>query len=249
MDVHEIQSRVAEAYASFQSLRDHGTQTTTFIKGPKAYQRHTDITEFSVEFVRPFSLVTEEAERAVGPREEWRRSVVWTRGQEVHQWSTLWPDGPTLTKSLGFALSAMHLASSLLKLLVPERAAGGTFADLPAELVGTTEIDGRPCWDLGVRYSRGPEGLLTVWIDKETMLVRRIEKIREINPESQSRMLRYLEQRSPESQEAVEAAEILRERLNRQSASDTPYTTVATTDYHPEINPHIDPTTLTFTPP
>lgn len=244
----EILRRSAEVYANCSSYRDEGTVTTVFIHGPRPFERRTRRQPFRTLFNRPAMWLFEHWQEEVGPREEWRRSVIWAEGDHHRAWRSSQPaevenaDIQLLfAGQTGVSGGAAFTVPSLLDSVI-----GGTRPPLLLDpsLEGEEIIHGSACYRItGRRYRQVGH---IIWIQQDTLLIRRMfERTafdaaqRDVMAES---MRRYNQQRLASGQLPLEE--------DRPSFSDQrDFTTETTTDYHPQINTPIDPAEFHFTPP
>ncbi|MFW6119260.1 MAG: LolA family protein [Planctomycetota bacterium] len=168
----QILDRVASTYASCESYRDTGVVKTVFIESDEA--RHTTEKSFKTAFVRPDRFRFEYTKTSYGQQQ---RYIIWADGNEVLRWSDIRP-GVERPESLGLALVAATgvsggSAHTIPRLLLPEQVRGRRLTDLPAaERVENRQIDGATCLRVKGSVLGQPT---TVWIDRETFAVRRID--------------------------------------------------------------------------
>jgi hypothetical protein len=192
MSPEQILAAMAEVYAECGSYRDRGQVVTRFIHDSNPF---TTAQRFVTAFVRPDRFRFEY-------REEDRRYIVWTDGEVVRTW---WDVGRRLDEptSLGLALAgatgvssgSAHTVPSLL--MAPEL--GEWRLSYLEEVIslGDVRLDDITCyrlqgWDppseanpsadeeflrlTGQPPEREVAGPLTLWIDRGTFLLRRIEE-------------------------------------------------------------------------
>jgi len=177
-----ILDRMAETYAGCHSYRDSGLVETVFIsRGP----RRTNRRPFTTAFIRPDRFRFEYWEEVPTARffysrryQREERYIVWCKGMHVQRWFHARPGIENVT-SLGLALAGATGVS------------GGSAHTIPALLlqdklgccrltcisdlgpVQDADLDGIACFRIDGKYAGDP---ITVWIEKNTYLVRRIDE-------------------------------------------------------------------------
>lgn len=202
MNPQQILAATAEGYAACASYRDAGRVVTRFVS-PGGRTR-TSVKPFATAFVRPSRFRFEYRER-FGDADEWDRYLVWAGGGHVRTWWTVRP-GVEESASLGSALAAATGvsggASRTVPALLMPGAVSGRLVDLgEITWLGDADLGGVACYRLGGRIAparvdltrderhseevrrltgrpleRAERSPLTVWIDRGTLLVRRIEE-------------------------------------------------------------------------
>jgi outer membrane lipoprotein-sorting protein len=161
----QILARMADVYASCTSYRDEG----------KVVSPYEEIS-FVTFFERP-SLFRFEYRRS-GPRAD--RYVIWrTAPGDAHSWWTI-RDSSNQSMSMAIATATGVSAASshnIPRLLMPDEVTGFSFA-LDNWVDGTEvqeeSVNGRICYKLSGHYPLSPTTPVTLWVDKETFLVRKI---------------------------------------------------------------------------
>ena len=202
MDPKQILGAVAEVYASCSTYRDSGQVTIRFLC-PEGRSPRTSVKPFTTAFRRPARFRFEYQAR-YRVQDKWKRYIVWADGPAVRTWWDLIPRGEQ-PQSLGRALAAATGVSSgsahtVPALLMPDRVRGSRLTEL-AELVslGDEPLDEVICYRLSGclpphpveaaeqerrsrerlgparRLERVERSPMTVWIERGTLLVRRIE--------------------------------------------------------------------------
>jgi len=125
---------------------------------------------FTTAFVRPdrFRFEYEYKER---------RYILWRKGNDVQTW---WDVTPGIKKpaSLRLALAAATgVSSSSAKtvpaLLIPDEVGGGRLTGITeAQRIEDAKLDKVECFRIQGQYAGSP---MTIWVEKETFLVRRID--------------------------------------------------------------------------
>ena len=168
----EVLERVAKTYASCKTYRDSGVVRILFIV---AVGNFTEEKSFSTGFVRPDRFRFEYKEKKRGNREY--RYIVWRKGKEVQTWWDVTP-GIKKPKSLGLALAGATGVSSgsahtIPALLMPDEVGGRRLTDI-AQLkrVENAMLEKDECFRIQGQFAGNP---MTLWVDKKTFLVRRID--------------------------------------------------------------------------
>jgi outer membrane lipoprotein-sorting protein len=195
----EILEQMAKVYAKCKTYQDTGCVTIVFTI---ADGQHTDKRPFSTAFVRPDRFRFEFKSSFDGSK--WQRYIVWAEGKDVRTWWDIQP-GVEKQSSLSMGLAGPTgvsggSAHTIPVLLMPDSIGGERLTDL-AELkrLEDAKLGGVDCYrikgksvikvDPGERErlrkevkkvtgkgattsKRGPE---TLWIDKSSFLLRRID--------------------------------------------------------------------------
>jgi hypothetical protein len=204
MNPEQILAALAEVYAECRSYRDAGRVFTRFL--PAGDRRpHSSVRPFATAFVRPGQFRFEYRHR-YREEDEWDRYIVWAHGAEVRAWWDVRPGveeakslGMALAGATGVSGGSAHTVPALL---MPDRVGGRRLTDLvDVTSLGDETLDGVTCYRLSgqlgpypadpaeeerrreevVRLTgRPPERAerspLILWIDRGTLLVRRIEE-------------------------------------------------------------------------
>ncbi len=168
----QILERMAEVYVHCNSYRDTGLVRTVFL-----YERGSRLEEkmFRTEFVRPNLFRFEYGEsETTGPK---NRYIVWSKGKNVLTWWDVRP-GVKRKESLNLALAGATGVSSgsahtIPALLIPDEVSGRRLTDM-TELERLKDADHGTvsCFRIRGKYAHIPR---TIWIDRNTFLVRMIE--------------------------------------------------------------------------
>jgi hypothetical protein len=201
MNPEQILAALAEMYATCLSYRDSGRVVTKFF--PQNRRPHTSVKPFTTAFIRPDRFRFEYKSRR--GEDEWDRYIIWATGGEARTWWDVQPGierheslGAALVGPGGVSGGS---ANTIPALLVPQQFRGRRLTEL-VDLVslGDEALDGVACYRLSGRFvpfpsdpaseerrrleairltGREPEqadqGPFTVWIDRGTLLVRRLE--------------------------------------------------------------------------
>ena len=167
----QILGRMAKAYATCKSYRDSGTVKTDFIE---ANGTRTVELPFTTAFVRPDRFRFEYRDKQVDNEEICY--VVWRRGKNVQTWWDIKP-GVETPNSLGLALAGATgvsggSAHTIPALLLPEEVGGRLTEITDAKRIDDAKLGKAYCFRMQGTYGASP---LTLWIDKKTSLVRRID--------------------------------------------------------------------------
>lgn len=168
----QILDRMAKTYADCKSYSDSGLVKTVFID---ADGNRTVEKPFNTAFVRPDRFRFEYHEKAGDERKN--RYLVWRNGKEVQTW---WDIKPEVAKpeSLSLALAGATGVSSgsahtVPALLLPEEIGGRKLTEMTeAKKLEDARLDKADCFRIQGLYVAKP---MTLWIDKKTFLVRRMD--------------------------------------------------------------------------
>lgn len=206
MDPHRILEAVAEAYASCSTYRDSGQVTTRYLH-PEGQPSRTSTRPFSTAFRRPDRFRFEFRSRHC-IEGEWKRYIIWADGPAVQTWWDVNPgrkQPPSLARALGAAAGVSGLsAHTVPALLMPDRVRRSwltalvDLASIEDALLGDVacyrlsgrirprsvapaELEGRSKDLLASpgRMEPAEHSPVTVWIDGNGLLVRRIEYARQ----------------------------------------------------------------------
>ena len=187
----QVLAAVLERYAEFSSYRDCGQVTTRFTHLNGSHG-HTTMRLFKTAFVRPDRFRFEFLNRHGG--EKWARYVVWAEGKKVMTW---WDVESRLEhlESLNMAVAGATgvsggAAYTIPAPLMPAEIGGAMLTDLD-RLTRLISLGDEPlrevaCYRLQGWFPPRPpqpdeeeqavEGPLTLWIDRGTFLIRRMEQ-------------------------------------------------------------------------
>lgn len=170
MTAGDVLRRTARAYDRCKSYRDTGVVKTVSVE---ATGNRTTERPFRTAFVRPDRFRFEFTDEQSGPES---RYIVWQDGKRVETWSYLKP-GVEQSESLRLPLAGAAGISGRSSLTVPALLfPEGVFGSRPTDLTEAHRIEDG---NLGVTRCFRIEGKYgspqTLWIDKETFLLRRID--------------------------------------------------------------------------
>jgi len=226
----EILARVRAVYSSCCSLGDRGCETQVAVRDSGA--RTTDVSSFSLEFVRPDRFRLESVHHEVGPQSEWRRTVHLLNDAGARSYS---PSGNSLRSwDRGELLATNALLYIVPGLLVPCRP---DLDPLPtsesAQLAGTSSLAGRECFLLEGTVARGFQRRL--WIDRELYLVRRCDDVFVFDEAWYAKMRAESEDRLRKLPPGEDPSAV-RFALEHFSKPLEPYRTETTRLFEPELN-------------
>lgn len=163
--------RMAKAYADCKSYRDTGVVKTEFVS---ASGRMMEEKPFKTALVRPDRFRFEYTESPAG---RVLRYIVWRKGKDVQTW---WDVRPGIEKleSLSLALAGATGVSSgaahtIPALLLGNEVGGLKLSDLKAaNRIEDAKLEEVECFRVEGEHGGAPT---TLWIDKATFLVRRID--------------------------------------------------------------------------
>jgi Predicted periplasmic protein (DUF2092) len=169
----QIVERMAKEYAQCKSYRDSGVVKTVFIGTDR---QRTVEKPFTTAFVRPDRFRFEYKD------DKERRYIVWRDGKDVQTW---WDVTPGIKKpaSLRSALAAATGVSSgsahaVPALLIPDEVGGRRLTGITeAKRIEDAKLDKVDCFRIQGQYGGYPR---TLWVDKKTFLVRRIDLERKL---------------------------------------------------------------------
>ena len=166
-----ILAQMNHTYSSCQTYHDTGVVTTTFIQSSGNW---IDEKPFLTAFVRPdrFRFEYQETQSSVE-----YRYIIWRNNAEVLSWWDVKP-GIGTEESLDMAIAGATGVSSgsahmIPTLLLPNEISGRRLTDITeARRIADTEIDSVNCYRIQGKYA---DDSITIWIEADTFLVRRIE--------------------------------------------------------------------------
>ena len=162
----QILARMAEVYANCTSYRDEGTVVSAF-----------EEISFATVFERP-SRFRYEYTRS-GARSD--RYVIWrTAPGDAQSWWTIRSNSPNQSMNMAIAAATGVSAATshhIPRLLMPDEVGGFSFAVddwVDATTAQEESVNGRACYKLSGHYPLVPTALVTLWVDRETFLVRKV---------------------------------------------------------------------------
>lgn len=185
----QIVELAERAYARCDSYRDSGVVVTTFVSEDRQW---TAEIPFTTAFSRPDRLRLEFKDKSLGDPPP--TTIIWSTGGEVRTWRDTDPGVKTpadleeaLAAATGVSQGISYRVPSLLR---PGAAWGGPPLDLHYSVrIGDAEDAGFGCFRIRGQRIRTPitlgegeraavlrENSMTIWIDKDTYLVRKVEE-------------------------------------------------------------------------
>ena len=239
-DPAEILTRMAAAYAACTSYCDDGVVTTTFFSPSRVVQRRP----FSTRFVRDQGFLFEFRSRR--GEDDWDQYAVWNENGRTRTWWSKMPKRDE-AESLATALAGGTGVSGgsayrVPHLLMPEMYKDNGAARPPEafKLLESSEAELEGC--VVIERVRDAHGAEQIWIDRSTLLIRRViaprHPLRPPPPEAVERL------KAINPAAAAEMAKRLAERAGRESAE-----VETTTVYEAAFNPSIRVEELVFTRP
>jgi outer membrane lipoprotein-sorting protein len=178
-----------KAYANCSSYRDSGVVVTTFVSEGRQW---TAEIPFTTAFSRPDRLRLEFKDKSLGDPPP--TTIIWSAGGDARTWRDIDP-GVKTPADLGEALAAatgvsQGISYRVPSLLMPGAAWGGPPLDLHYSVrIGDMEDAGFGCFRIRGQRIKTPvtlgegektavlrENSMTIWIDKHTYLVRKVEE-------------------------------------------------------------------------
>ncbi|HVU64357.1 MAG TPA: hypothetical protein VHC70_10295 [Phycisphaerales bacterium] len=237
-DAEDILTRMAAVYAALRTYRDTGVVTTTFFSPRKRTRRRP----FSTRFARSRGFLFEFRSRH--GEDDWDQFALWTEGGRVRSWWSIKPEREgfaTLANGLSAATGTSGGASHRVPhLLMPEMHAHlPSRPREPASVVDDADASAQDCVVVALPRMLGlPEHL---WIDRSTLLIRRVVEPRHVPGPPPPGALERLRAHDPRH-----AEEIARRFAERPDYGMVEVESVTT--YEAEANPAIDSAELLFSP-
>ena len=172
----EILKRMVSAYSECKSYKDEGEVTIVF-RGKD--QTFTDHRPFTMLFVRPKLFRFEFKSRSGAGFGPWQRHVVWADGDKIRSWWTITPQVEEF-KSIESALAGPTgvsggSATTIPRLLMPGmKYESGLKRLRDAKLLGEENVNDADCYKIEATPLGEGGSRKTLWIDKQTFLVRKI---------------------------------------------------------------------------
>jgi RNA polymerase sigma factor (sigma-70 family) len=171
LSAKQIVERMVKAYADCKTYQDSGIVKTLFVEksGNRTVEKH-----FTTAFVRSDRFRFEYKED-LGRRQ--MRYIIWTNAKEVKTWWDIKP-GIDKPKSLELALGAAVGVSSyssinISELLMPDLMGSHRLVLKEPKRAEDGKLDKVECFRVEGKFGGEP---ITVWIDKKSNLVRRIDE-------------------------------------------------------------------------
>ncbi len=164
----------AATYAACDTYRDEGLVTTTFIDedGERVVEK-----PFKTAFVRTDRFRFEYSERDGDT--ETTQFVVWSDGEGAYVWAGFEPDVRRYRSMSNGVAAATGVSSgsahTVPRLLMPDDIGGFALSELEeVEMLGEEQIDG--VTTSKIQGKKECDGWWTLWIDKESGLLRRLDR-------------------------------------------------------------------------
>ncbi len=173
LDATYILERIAKAYAECYTYQDTGTVRTVFISEKR---RWTEETKFDTAFARPTMFRFEFRKRAgayeedvyIVHRDENGTSVYWDLSDAMRSPESL---ASALAGATGVSGGSAHTVPVLL---LPNEVSGRRVTNISEpKRITDSECMGGDCFRITGNYGNSP---MTLWVDKETYLLRIIKK-------------------------------------------------------------------------
>jgi outer membrane lipoprotein-sorting protein len=163
---------MSKAYANCKTYRDSGVVKTIFLE---AVEERTVLKPSTTAFVRPDRFRFEYSERFSGSKDY--RYIIWRNGKDIQTW---WDAKPGVKKgdSLFMAIARAAGVSGGSALTVPALLFSREFFGLrlldsaTAKRIKNAKLENWDCFRIEGKLMNQSR---TVWLDKETFLVRRID--------------------------------------------------------------------------
>lgn len=176
-----ILDRMKKTYADCTWYADSGVVTTEFFRD--SGKSHTTEKRFTTAFVRAGRVRFEFTDMHLRTGDRQARYIIWSDGQRVQTWWDVKP-GIETPESLHLALGAANGVSggsslTIPALLLPDELGGGMLMHIAgAQCLDDGSFEDHDCFRVEGQYGGHP---ITVWIDKKSHLVRRIDEQAKIN--------------------------------------------------------------------
>lgn len=169
----QILEHMAKTYAECKSYRDSGIVKTVFIR---VWSRWTKELVFNTAFIRPDRFRFEYYEKDC-INEEKDLYIVWRKGNEIRTWWDIKPgteNPPSLDLAVAGATGVSDCsAHTIPALLLPDEISGRRLTDITeASRIEDAKLDETECFRVHGNFGDSPT---TLWIEKKTYLLRRID--------------------------------------------------------------------------
>ena len=189
LNAEQIVELATQVYAKCDSYRDSGVAATTYTSEDRQW---TGEKPFTTVFVRPSRIRFEYQDMSAGdPPPSY---IIWADGNDVRTWSDVEPGvnrpatvSMAIAGAAGVSQGTSHRIPSMLR---PEPSASKSALELNyARRIEDGDVDGFDCFRIGGQSIRTPKTLgsgdtgivlhensSTIWIDKQSYLVRRVDE-------------------------------------------------------------------------
>ena len=171
LTAQQVLDRMAKTYSVCKSYRDTGVVNTVF---HKSGNKQTVQKPFKTAFVRPDRLRFEYTDQ---DKTKVYRHIVWQQGEQVRVWWDVTP-GIEEVESLGLALAGATgvsggSAHTVPALLMTQEVGGRTLMEMTeTKRIDDAKVGEVECMRIEGKFADSP---MTLWLDKQTFLVRRID--------------------------------------------------------------------------
>jgi hypothetical protein len=180
-DARDILRKTARTYRTSKSYSDTGTVQTEYVSPSRQW---TEETRFKTAYVAPFDFRFESDSHSIGGTEV--AFIAWRDENEVKAWYNLNPDIDdditTLQGALDAGAGITRDATGMIPgLFIPGTKLGGDIVRLTdAVRLEDAQVDGVDCFQVqGFRWPNTGQPT-TVWIDKDSFLIRRVYEEQDI---------------------------------------------------------------------
>jgi outer membrane lipoprotein-sorting protein len=175
LSAQDVIDRMAKAYANCKSYRDSGVVRIVFIEETG---NRTQASRFATAFVRPDRYRFEYETTLIDGRNY--RCIVWRHGDEIQRWSSIdlhLEEPKTLDRAIaGVAGVSDGSAHTIPILLLPKVVTGRPLTDIiEPKRVGDAKLGKVDCFRIQGNFVENSP--MTIWIDKKTFLVRRVDSL------------------------------------------------------------------------
>lgn len=174
LTAREILDRMEKTYSSCKSYRDSGVVKTVYIT---AKEKRTEERPFTTAFVRPDRFRFEYRRGIEGPRGGESRYIVWRNGPEVETWWDFRPGfakPESLNMGLAGATGVSGGSAHRIPALLLSEVEGRRLTEIKdARRIDDATFDNVDCFRIEGKFLDDP---MTLWIDKASFLVRKIDE-------------------------------------------------------------------------
>lgn len=170
----DILGKMGKAYAGCKTYRDSGMVKTDFIR--PGGDNFTSKKPFTTAFIRPDQFRYEFKDTMSDGRVN--RFIIWRNGDDVRSWWDVKPgvqkqDSLNLPVASGTGISSSS-AHTVPALLLPDEVSGRKLTELTeAKHIDDAKLGETDCYRVEGKFGNQP---LTLWVDKGTFLLRRIDQ-------------------------------------------------------------------------
>jgi hypothetical protein len=229
--------RMFEVYASCRSYRDHGRVIETYVISDGS--RHTSAIPFVTHFIRPRLFRFEFRPRVGGSAGAWLRFVMW---QNRHGTDAVQPIGMDFgPDTISGHLAASQGVSRRSSQTVPSLLNFTEVVPTPLLSMKPTAFDrddtlGVPCLRI---TGNTPVGIWTIWIERDTGLLRRIDERKEFTPDVLRKLQWERFEGLDQPPEGYSSWKEVERKIDRYAESRA-FWADTMTEYHPEAGIDLD---------